>query len=196
MDRYSSRPQRPMFPEQVFIEVRSTPRLRNAAGLATILLMLVAGCDQGEPPRVKADKIEKAQSQVRRIAEDLDKRTTETGAYVRVKGADIKEIDPWGTQIKVTYSQGGVAEMVTVRSAGPDREFQTNDDITAQGMAANLKGIGEGLKKNAEQTAANVAKGVVKGAVAGVKESIKESLPFKEKTENGRGTPKPEKGQY
>lgn len=172
----------------------SAPKPCNPApAYAAILLMLAAGCgEQGEPPRVR---IEKAQAQVRRIAEDLDKRTTETGVYIRVKEADIKEIDPWGTSIKVTYAQGGVAETVTVRSAGPDREFQTNDDITAGGMSANLKGIGEGIKKNAEQAAANVAKGAVKGTVAGVKESIKESLPFKKKTESGEGKPKPEKEQ-
>lgn len=164
------------------------PKLRSVApACAAILAVLIAGCgEKGEPPRVKIDK---AQAQVRRIAEDLDKRTTETGAYIRVKEADIKEIDPWGTPVKVTYAQGGVAETVTVRSAGPDREFQTDDDVTAQGMSANLKGIGEGIKKNAEQTAANVAKGAVKGTVTGVKESIKESLPFKKKTEK----PKPEK---
>lgn len=178
----SSRPQCGVSPVDFGTETAITSKLRKAATVcAAILLMLAAGCgEQGEPPRVK---IEKAQAQVRRIVEDLDKRTTETGVYIHVKDTDIKEVDPWGTLIKVTYSQGGVAETVTVRSAGPDREFQTNDDIAAQGMATNLKGIGEGIKKNAEQAAANVAKGVVKGAVAGVKESIKESLPFKKKTE-------------
>ena len=44
-------------------------------------------------------------------------------------------------------------------------------------MSANLKGVGEGLKQNAQETSSNVAKGLVKGTVDGVKESIKESLP-------------------
>ena len=71
--------------------------------------------------------------------------------------------------------------MVHVRSAGPDCEFNTRDDIVAEKMAANLKGIGEGIKKNAEETAANAARGVIKGAVQGVKESIIDSLPGKKK---------------
>ena len=142
--------------------------------------VLATGCDNGAARRAAEEKTrEKAQAQVRRIAEDLDKQTTETGVYVRVKEDEIKDKDPWGTQIKITYSQGGTTEIVSVRSAGADREFQTNDDVVAQGMATNLKGIGEGIKKNAEETAANVAKGSVKGAVKGLKESIKDSLPFK-----------------
>ena len=62
---------------------------------------------------------------------------------------------------------------MSVRSAGPDREFHTADDVVAQGVAANLKGIGEGIKKNAEETAAKAAKGAVKGTVEGVKELLR-----------------------
>jgi hypothetical protein len=126
---------------------------------------------------------EKAEAQIQRLADALDAKTTETGVYIRVKDGEIKDNDPWGTHIKVSYSQGGVAEMIEVRSAGPDREFHTNDDLATQRMAANLKGIGEGIKKNAEATAAGAAKGLVKGAVEGVKESIKDSLPRKKKGE-------------
>ena len=81
----------------------------------------------------------------------------------------------------VMYSQGGVAEVITVRSAGPDGRFHTDDDLTAHGMAANLKGIGEGIKKNAEETSARAARGAVKGTVDAVKESVKDNLPFRKK---------------
>lgn len=141
-------------------------------------LPLAAGCDGAAARRAL---IEKAQAQVRGIAADLDKKTTDTGVYVRAKEDEIKEPDPWGTRIKVSYSQGGVAEVVTVSSAGPDREFNTADDIVAVGVAVNLKGIGEGIKKNAEETAAKAAKGVVKGTVEGVKESIKGSSRSKKR---------------
>jgi hypothetical protein len=126
---------------------------------------------------------EKAEAQIQRLADGLDAKTTETGVYIRVKDGEVKERDPWGTPIKVSYSQGGVAEIIEVRSAGPDREFRTSDDLATQRMAANLKGIGEGIRKNAEATAAGAAKGLVKGAVEGVKESIKDSLPRKKKGE-------------
>ena len=134
----------------------------------------VAGCGDNRSR-------EKAEAQIQRLADDLDAKTTETGVYFRVKEGEVKEHDPWGTLIKVSYSQGGVAEMIEVRSAGPDREFHTTDDLATQRMAANLKGIGEGIRKNAEATAAGAAKGLVKGTVEGVKESIKDSLPRKKK---------------
>lgn len=141
-----------------------------------ILLGAISGCSDHSR--------ERAESQVQRIADDLDVRTTATGVYLRVKDADIKETDPWGTRIKVSYSQGGFAEMVEVRSAGPDRGFHTGDDVVADRMAANLKGVGEGIQKNVEETANRAAKGAVKGAIQGVKESIKESLPRKKQNDN------------
>lgn len=158
------------------------PKTYSAARLVALLalagLSLAGGCDGGAARRAE---IEKAQRQVARIVEDLDQRTTGSGVYIRVQEGEIKEQDPWGTPVNVSYSQGGVAEVVKVRSAGPDRVFQTDDDIASQGMAANFKGVGEGIKKNAEETAANVSKGVVKGAIAGVKESIKRPSKSKEK---------------
>jgi hypothetical protein len=169
-----------MLPSTALKSLKFSLAAHVRVALATICLLLVAGCDNGAAERT-AREIEQAQSQVQRIAADLDKRTTETGVYIRVKEGDIKEDDPWGTRIAVSYAQGGVAEFVIVRSAGPDREFHTDDDVAAQGMAANLKGIGEGIKNNVEETASNTAKGIVKGTVKGVKESIKESLPFQKK---------------
>lgn len=151
---------------------------RSVSVVATVVFFLSGtGCDNPVARR----EIERAEAQVRRIAADLDKMTTEKGVYVRVKEDEIKENDPWGTQVQVSYSQGGVAEVVSVRSAGPDRQFHSDDDVVAQGMAANFKGVGEGIKDNAEETASNAAKGAVKGAVEGVKESVKEALPFKKK---------------
>ncbi|MDB5389097.1 MAG: hypothetical protein JWM11_4743 [Planctomycetaceae bacterium] len=148
---------------------------------AVLLLLLIEGCDFGAARRTEIGKIERTENQVKRVAEELDRRTTDTGVYLRVKVDEVQEKDPWGTPLAVSYSQGGFAEMVEVRSAGPDREMQTKDDINAQCIAANFKGIGEGIKKNARPTASNVVKGVVKGTVDGVKESIKEALPFKKK---------------
>jgi hypothetical protein len=118
---------------------------------------------------------------VKRLATELDKKTTKTGSYIRVGADEIKEKDPWGTKLDVSYSQGGVAEMVIVTSAGPDREFHTRDDITAQGIAANLKGIGEGIKQNAEETASKVASGLVKGTAKGVKDVVKDAWNSRKK---------------
>lgn len=52
----------------------------------------------------------------------------------------------------------------------------------------NMKGIGEGIKKNAEETSSNASKGAVKGAVEGVKETIKDALPFRKKSKSDSET--------
>jgi len=132
--------------------------------------------------KMKDPKIDQARAQVGRIATDLDQRTAETGVYQKVDPDQIQETDPWGRPLKIDYSQGGIAETVTVRSAGPDGEFHSDDDLVASGVSANFKGIGNGVKKNAQETSSNIAKGLVKGAVDGMKESIKESLPFGKKS--------------
>lgn len=142
--------------------------------LAAIAITLLAGCREFA-------RIEQAEAQVRRIVADLDQRTTKTGVYVRVKDGEIKENDPWGVPVQVSYAQGGMAEIVHVRSAGPDRQFQTRDDIHEQGIAVNLKGVGEGIKKNAGDVAASTAKGLVKGTVDGIKETVKETFRKKKK---------------
>ncbi|MCA9099135.1 MAG: hypothetical protein KDA36_12150 [Planctomycetaceae bacterium] len=126
--------------------------------------------------------IDQARAQVGRVVTDLDQRTSETGVYQKVDPDQIKETDPWGRPLKIDYSQGGIAETVTVRSAGPDGVFHSDDDLVASGVSANFKGNGNGIKKNAQETSSNIAKGLVKGAVDGMKESIKESLPFGKKS--------------
>lgn len=135
---------------------------------AAFLLIVFAGSTQSR---------EQATAQVERIAADLDRRTTDAGVYVRARPGEIKELDPWGSPIAVEYAQGGVAETVQVRSAGPDCRFYTADDIVAGHLAVNFKGIGSGIKENIEQTSASAARGAVSGAVQGLKQSIKESLP-------------------
>lgn len=135
--------------------------------IVLLAVVLLIGC---------ADKVEVAETQVKRWADNLDRQTTETGVYVRHKGEHLPDRDPWGTPLKVAYEQGGVAETVVVSSAGPDREFDTRDDIVQQRMSANLKGVGEGIRKNAGEVAEEASAGAAKGMVKGLKEGVKEAL--------------------
>ena len=126
------------------------------------------------------DRVETARTQVTRWADRLDRETTETGVYIRHQGEQLPERDPWGVPLKVAYSQGGVAEIVVVSSAGPDGEFDTQDDVIEQRMSANLKGVGEGIKKNAPEVAEKAAAGAAKGMVKGLKEGVKEAFSRKQ----------------
>lgn len=141
--------------------------------LPAVLLVLVGsicGCN-----RLIDSRPQQTRDQVRRVADDLDARTTKTGVYVRVDKPELEERDAWGTPLRVTYSQGGVAEMVKVSSAGPDREFGTRDDIVTDRMAMNFKGAGEGIRENAGSVARDVAKGAVEGVADGVKETVSDA---------------------
>jgi hypothetical protein len=122
------------------------------------------------------DRIAAATAQVRHWAEKLDSETTATGVYCRHDGNRLPEIDPWGTPLRVGYSQGGLAEVVMVSSAGADRIFDTADDIERAGLTMNFKGIGEGVKKNAGEIAKRTARGAVHGAIVGIKDGVKEAF--------------------
>lgn len=122
------------------------------------------------------ENVDRARSQVKRLADHFDRQTTATGVYIRPANNRAGEQDPWGTDIIVEYSQGGMAEIVTVTSAGPDRELHSKDDVATFRQSTNFKGLGEGIKQNAGDVAGEIAKGAVKGVVEGVKDSVKEGV--------------------
>jgi hypothetical protein len=124
-------------------------------------------------------RLDEARAQVRRWAEQLHGQTTDAGVYIRHPGNRLPEDDPWGTPLVVSYSQGGFAETLTVRSAGPDRALHTQDDIVEQRSVLNLKGIGMGVKNHVEEFAEKSARGVVRGTAEGIKATIVESLAGK-----------------
>jgi hypothetical protein len=153
--------------------------------VSVIGLLLVAQWlfrpDGGDRERQAA--IDDARAQCRQWADKLDKQTTETGIYVRWQGETLPDKDPWGNELRIDYSQGGVAESLTVRSFGPDGKSHTDDDIVEQRQSVNFKGVGTGIKKNAEETARHVGKGLVKGIIESGREAIhgeKKSQPPRE----------------
>jgi len=143
-------------------------RLWLLAGAALVL----TGCTSEMPKR---QRMEAARAQVNRCADQLDAQTTETGVYVRPSKEQLEETDPWGRPLTVSYTRDGLSETLVVRSAGPDGKSHTADDVTAQRMAANLKGIGEGVKKNVATVAEEASKGAVRGIIQGVKEAVQDA---------------------
>jgi hypothetical protein len=121
-----------------------------------------------------------ARAQVDRWAEQLQSQTTKSGVFIRHPGNQLPEEDPWGTTLSVQYAQGGLMETLTVRSAGPDRVFHTQDDIMVQRSVMNFKGIGRGATDNVEEFTHNAARGLTKGAAEGIKETVQEALAEKQ----------------
>src|SRR5437879_1478719 len=110
--------------------------------------------------RAAEERAAEARAQVTRWAEQLHAQTTDTGVYLRHPGNQLPEDDPWGTPLSVAYTQGGFAETLSVRSAGPDRAWHTQDDVVEQRSVVNLKGIGKGAKENVEEFAHDAARGL------------------------------------
>ncbi len=117
--------------------------------------------------------IDLTRAKTERWADKLDSSTTETGVYIHWESDILPEKDEWGNALQVQYSQGGMAETLKVRSTGPDGISHTEDDIIATRLTANLKGVGEGIKKNIEEVSEKGARGFVKGAIQGFRESRK-----------------------
>ena len=144
-----------------------------------VVLLILAGIAglgfllrEREQRRIEEVRKQEVRSLCEQWADRLDRQTTETGVYVRWEGETLPDGDPWGRPLRVSYSQGGVAEAFEVRSLGPDGQSHTPDDVVASRMAMNLKGIGTGIKQGAEETARNTARGAVQGLVDGTREAL------------------------
>jgi hypothetical protein len=114
-----------------------------------------------------------ALAQCRRWADKLGGQTTDAGVFVRWQGKELPETDPWGQGLTVSYRQGGLAESLTVRSAGPDGEPYTDDDITETRTVVNFKGLGHGIKQGVGDVSRRAARGLVRGLGEGVREQVK-----------------------
>ncbi|HLJ97175.1 MAG TPA: hypothetical protein VKU02_28685 [Gemmataceae bacterium] len=127
-----------------------------------------------------------AQAQVDRWAEQLHGQTTPAGVYIRYPANQLPEADPWGTPLNVAYAQGGFAETLTVRSAGPDGLFYTPDDLVARRCVVNLQGIGRGAKDGVEGFAHNAARGLTKGAAEGIRETLQQPIGAKKSADQNK----------
>lgn len=107
----------------------------------------VGGCDRvssmlsstPSPEEIKAqqERLQQADAQVARLAE------TAGATAGRFEG--LTEADPWGTQLRVEYSQDWTMDKIIARSAGPDRTFESGDDLIRTRERTNVGGILRGV---------------------------------------------------
>lgn len=90
-----------------------------------------------------AKKLRDGDALVHSFAERTAQNTDPSGGFKRHEG--LTEVDPWGTALKVDYKQDGTSEIMTVRSAGPDTQFDTQDDLTRTRATSNFWGFHRGL---------------------------------------------------
>lgn len=131
----------------------------------TLLLFVffIVGCDGGCNKIKKTVGLEPSiedKEEERRAREDAQKRLREADVLVhnfteRIAQPDssggfkhyegLTEADPWGNNLKVDYKQDGISETITVRSAGPDSNFDTQDDLVRTRTTSNFWGFHRGL---------------------------------------------------
>lgn len=159
---------------------------------AVFCFLTVPGCQSKPDHRAE---IEQAEQKISELAADLDGRRTETGAHVRVPADEITDEDPWGTTYKISYSQSPKSDVITVRSAGPDRVFNSDDDLVAKSpdaAAGEAPAAQETAGKPDAKTAAK--RDVQKGDAKGDKKSTAVAKAEKKGASSGSTTgskPKP-----
>ncbi len=88
-------------------------------------------------------KQEQGDKLVAEFSEKLERQTQSSGGYVHHEG--LTPDDPWGNRLQVTYSQRWSKEVLTVRSAGPDGRFETDDDLVRIRETNNVMGTLSGI---------------------------------------------------
>ncbi len=101
-----------------------------------VVFYLLAGC---------ADHRRDALAQVKAIANQADSSISADGGYKPIICIDV---DPWGTPIRLSYeSMDQGTQYLFVRSAGPDREFETADDLRARRGNLMPENAGRGVRQ-------------------------------------------------
>jgi hypothetical protein len=107
-----------------------------AGGLAfkiavVVVIVLIADWRAREKyARREAERAE-ASEIVARVADEFAEDVDSEGRFVRKPEGQLHETDVWGRPIRLAYKPGTLSDGLEVRSAGPDGEWQTRDDVVA-----------------------------------------------------------------
>lgn len=88
---------------------------------------------------------------------------SEEGKFIRLQSDSLPD-DAYGKRLRVEYYPGGTTEIVAVTSAGPDGEFDTEDDLRAEATLLNFQGAGKAATAGAKTLAKNIIEGIKEGA--------------------------------
>lgn len=100
--------------------------------LAVIALIVVLADWRAREKYAKREADRAATSEtVARVADEFTKDTDSDGRFVRKPEGPLPETDVWGRQLRLAYKPGNFSDGLEVRSAGPDGEWNTWDDVVA-----------------------------------------------------------------
>ena len=137
------------------------------------LVIFVVDCQQRKMTERREAERAAASAVAARLADEFAKETDADGRFVCQSGP-LPELDVWGNSFRLAYEPGHLTDGLEVRSAGPDGEWDTRDDV----VAARESKIS--------------AKAVARDAASGLLDAVKKRLVGK-KSDEGANSAKNEK---
>src|SRR5439155_16970122 len=122
-----------------------------------IVVVLVLVMDWRSNQRQTRREVERADTSetATRLADELAKDTDSDGRFVRKAEGPLPETDAWGRPFRLSYKTGTLSETLEVRSAGPDGEWETRDDVV---VTHNSRVANHALARDAVGGAIDAAK--------------------------------------
>lgn len=93
-----------------------------------VIVLVIDWRSREKKAKLEAERAATSETAVR-LADEFAKDTDSDGRYVRKPEGALPETDAWGRQFRLAYKPGRLSDGLEVRSAGPDGEWSTRDDV-------------------------------------------------------------------
>ncbi len=96
--------------------------------VVVIVILVLDWRSQEKKARQEAERTATSETATR-LADEIAKDTDPNGRFVRKPVGPLSETDAWGRALRLDYQPGTLSDGLEVRSAGPDGEWNTRDDV-------------------------------------------------------------------
>jgi len=100
--------------------------------VVVVLVVLVADWRAREKYAKREAERAATSETVARLADEYADETDTEGRFVRQPDGQLPESDVWDRPLRLAYKPGILSDGLEVRSAGPDGEWKTWDDVVAK----------------------------------------------------------------
>jgi hypothetical protein len=98
--------------------------------IVVVVVLVMDWRSREKAARLEAGRAETSETATR-LADEIAKEVDTDGRFIRKPEGALAEADAWGRPLRLMYKSGTISETLEVRSAGPDGEFETRDDVVA-----------------------------------------------------------------
>lgn len=124
-----------------------------------VIVLIIDWRSREKAAKREAERAEASKS-AERLADEFAKDTDTDGRFVRKPEGPLPENDLWGRPFRLEYKPGTFSDGLEVRSAGPDGEWGTRDDVV---VARSSKISNKALARDAAGGLFDAAKGRLLG---------------------------------